>query len=316
MATSALSAKFFHDEAAAYAKLESLLWPEGPICPHCGGCVRISTVKPNPEKKVRIGLKACGQCRKQFTVTVGTVFESSHVKLNLWLQAVHLLCSSKKGMSSHQIHRTLGVTYRTAWFMTMRLREAMRDGKLTPLGGINQVVEADETYVGGKDKNRHANKRVGVTGGSAKEAVVALVERGGRVRSQHVPEVSSKTLRPILTAQIDAATHIMTDESSVYPSATKSFAGHSAVNHGIGEYVRLGGFVHSNTVESYFATLKRGIIGTYHHVSPRHLKRYVGEFDFRYNERTALGVDDAERTETALRGIVGKRLTYRDPIGH
>ena len=309
MAVSALSAKFFHDEAAAYAWLESVLWPEGPVCPHCGGFERITVVGG---KTARMGLKRCLQCKKQFTVTVGTVFERSHVKLNLWLQAAHLLCSSKKGMSSHQIHRILGVTYRTAWFMTHRLREAMRDGHLGPLGGVNEVVEVDETYVGGKDKNRHANKRVGIRGGSAKEAVVALVERDGRVRSQHVPEVSARTLRPILEAQIDAATHIMTDEAKVYPAATKGFAGHSSVNHGIEEYVRGGGFIHTNTVESYFAILKRGIVGTYHHVSPKHLKRYVGEFDFRYNERSALGVGDGARTEKALRGIVGKRLTYRD----
>jgi len=320
---SALSAKFFHDEASAYEWLEGVLWPEGPVCAHCGCTGRISALPPvrgskskkNPEGAIRYGLKRCGDCKKQFTVTVGTVFERSHVALNLWLQATHLLCSSKKGMSSHQISRILGVTYRTAWFMTHRLREAMRDGKLGPLGGPNTVVEADETYVGGKDKNRHASKRVGVRGGSAKEAVVSLVERGGRVRSHHVPEVSAKTLRPILMDQIDAATHIMTDESKVYPAATKGFAGHSAVNHGIGEYVRGGGFIHSNTVESYFATLKRGIVGTYHHVSPQHLKRYVGEFDFRHNERSALGVGDAERTQTALRGIVGKRLTYRDSSG-
>jgi len=309
MATSALSAKFFHDERAAFAWLESILWPNGPVCPHCGGFDRITVVGGTSG---RLGLRRCLQCKKQFTVTVGTVFERSHVKLHLWLQAAHLLCSSKKGMSSHQIHRVLGVTYRTAWFMTHRLREAMREGYLGPLGGANAVVEADEIYIGGKDKNRHANKRVGVTGGSAKEAVVALVERGGRVRSQHVPEVSARTLRPILTAQIDAATHIMTDESKVYPPATFGFAGHSTVNHGIGEYVRGGGFIHSNTVESYFAILRRGIVGTYHHVSPRHLKRYVGEFDFRYNERSALGVSDSDRTQKALRGIVGKRLTYRD----
>jgi transposase-like protein len=313
MATSALSAKFFHDEAAAFAWLESVLWPEGPICPHCGGFERISTVKPNPEKKVRMGLKSCGQCRKQFTVTVGTVFERSHVKLHLWLQAAHLLCSSKKGMSSHQIHRILGVTYRTAWFMTHRLREAMREGKLGPLGGDGMTIEADETYVGGKEKNKHRSQRSREhIGGVGKEMVFSLVERGGRVRSHHLTDISAKNLRPLLEAQIaDASkTRLMTDGEGQYRLVAPMFKSHDVVNHSIGEYVR--GDATTNTVESYFAILKRGIVGTYHHVSPQHLKRYVGEFDFRYNERSALGVGDGARTEKALRGIVGKRLTYRD----
>jgi transposase-like protein len=298
----------FHDETKAREWLEAKLWPQGPICPHCGVVDDATALKG---KAHRAGLYQCRACGEQFTVTVGTIYESSHTPLNKWLATTHLMMASKKGMSALQISRMIGVTYKTAWFMCHRIRESLRETSPAPLGGKNKVVEADETYVGGKDKNRHANKRVGITGGSAKEAVVALVERDGHVRSQHVPSVSAKTLRPILTAQIDAATHIMTDESSVYPPVTGGFAGHSSVNHGINEYVRGGGFIHTNTVESYFAILKRGVVGTYHHVSPQHLKRYVAEFDFRYNERTALGVTDAERMAKAIPGIVGKRLTYR-----
>jgi transposase-like protein len=307
---SALSAKFFHDEKAAYEWLENVVWPTGPVCPHCGCSGRITVVGG---KTARMGLKRCLDCKKQFTVTVGTVFERSHVKLNLWLQAAHLLCSSKKGMSSHQIHRILGVTYRTAWFMTHRLREAMREGHFPLLGGDRRAVEADETYVGGKEKNRHANKRHNAGRGPVtKEAVLSLVERGGKVRSTHVADVKAATLRPILEAQIHADTMLMTDEAAMYRSVGKSFRHHFAVEHSIGEYVR--GGVHTNTIEGYFSVFKRGIVGTYHHVSQQHLKRYLAEFDFRYNEREALGTNDAARTTKALSGIVGKRLMYRDSL--
>jgi hypothetical protein len=225
----------------------------------------------------------------------------------------HLLCSSKKGISSHQIHRTIGVTYKTAWFMTHRLREAMREGNITPpLGGENKVVEADTTFVGGKEKNKHANKRHRKGRGPVnKEAAFSLIERDGRVRSFHLPEVSAKTLRPILKAQIDERSYLMTDDDSVFKKLGRDFSGHGSVNHSIGEYVRTGGFHHTNTIENYFSILKRGITGTYHHVSQQHLKRYLAEFDFRHNERMALGVDDLQRTTKALAGIVGKRLTYR-----
>jgi transposase-like protein len=308
MAASALSAPWFHDEATAYRKLESILWPNGPYCPRCGGFDRITKVNGG-----RIGLWRCGPCKRQFRVTVGTVFESAHVPLNLWFQAMHLLCSSKKGMSSHQIHRVLGVTYKTAWFMTHRIREAMAPHVhlLAALGGEGKAVEIDETFVGGLEKNKHRNKRKHVgTGGAGKEAVFSLVERGGKVRSHHVADVTAATLRPILTAQVHEATFVMTDEGATDKSIGSGFKKHGMVTHSLGEYVR--GDIHTNTVEGYFSIFKRGIYGVYHHVSQRHLKRYLAEFDFRYNERTALGIDDRERTARAFRGSIGKRLTYRE----
>lgn len=309
MAASLLSAPWFHDEAAAYAKLESILWPNGPHCPRCGGFDRITKVKGG-----RLGLWRCGPCKRQFRVTVGTVFESAHVPLNLWFQAMHLLCTSKKGFSSHQLHRTIGVTYKTAWFMTHRIREAMAPHAhlmAELLGGEGKIVEADETFVGGKERNKHAWKRNSANvGGAGKEPVFSLVERGGTVRSHHVPAVDARTLRPVLQAQLDKASWLMTDGEGQYRILGPMFARHEVVNHGIGEYVR--GEAHTNTVEGYFSILKRGIVGTYHHVSQQHLKRYLAEFDFRYNQRVALGVGDVKRTERAFRGIVGKRLLYRD----
>jgi len=293
----------FHDEAAAFAKLESILWPQGPVCPHCGGVDHSSRLAG---KSTRVGLWKCYDCRKQFTVKVGTVFEQSHIGLHVWFQCAFLMCSSKKGISSHQLHRTLGVSLKTAWFMSHRLREAMREGKLPyDMGGGGKFVEADETYVGGKAKNRAYKDP------PPKEAVMSLVERGGKVRSFHVAEVTAATLKPIIADAIASDSHFRTDESGVYWKIGESFASHKTVNHSISEYVR--GDAYTNTVEGYFSILKRGIYGVYHHVSQGHLKRYLGEFDFRYNERMALGVDDMERTVRALRGIVGKRLTYREP---
>ena len=296
----------FHDAEKARTWLEARLWPQGAVCPKCGVVGEATLMKG---KTTRPGLYQCNACREPFTITVGTIYERSHVPLNKWLGATYLMMSSKKGMSALQIGRMIGVTYKTAWFMCHRIRESLRDGHPGPLGGSGKVVEADETYVGGREKNRHANKRLGDRGGVMKEPVVALVERGGRVRSQHVRDVNSKTLRPILLEQIDAASHVMTDTARMYPHIGTHFAQHSMVNHTINEYVR--GDAYTNTVESYFAILKRGIFGTFHHVSPQHLKRYVGEFDFRYNERKALGVSDAERFSKSIGGIVGKRLTYR-----
>lgn len=301
---SVLSQPHFHNEEAAIARLEAIVWPEGPYCPKCGGFDRITPVKGG-----RLGLRRCGPCKREFTVTVGTIFERSHVKLHIWFQAAHLMASSKKGISAHQLHRTLKVTYKTAWFMEHRLREAMRDGHFKVMGGEGKTVEIDETYVGGKEANKHKGKRNKKNiGGMGKEPVFALVQRGGKVRSPHVANVSAKTLGPILREQLDEATSVMSDDGGA--RVGRMFATHQTVNHSIGEYVR--GEVHTNTIEGYFSILKRGITGTYHHVSPQHLKRYLAEFDFRYNERMALGVTDEARTVKALRGIIGKRLTYRD----
>jgi transposase-like protein len=252
----------------------------------------------------RIGLYRCGPCKRQFTVKVGTVFESSHVPLNQWLQAVYLMCSSKKGISSHQLMRVLDVQYKTAWFMTHRIREAMRSGALGPLGLGSGVVEADETYIGRKEGRKKARAGYG-----HKRAVVALVERGGEVRSFHVENARVAEIAPIVRTNIVREARLMTDESRLYTRIGREFASHDAIQHGADEYVR--GDVHTNTIEGVFSVFKRGMLGTYQHCGEKHLHRYLAEFDFRYNNRTRLGVDDLTRTSNALRGIVGKRLTYR-----
>ncbi len=291
----------FHNEAKARKWLEARIWPDGPICPHCGTVDEATLMKG---KSHRPGLYNCNACRQPFTVTVGTLYERSKIPLHKWLAATHLMMASKKGMSALQIGRLLGLSEKTAWFVCHRIRESLRESKFDePLGGPNKVVETDETYVGGKSKNRKGKV-------PPKEAVVALVERDGRVRSFHVQAVSAKTLRPILVTQVSRKSYLMTDDSTVYPKIGKEYAGHGTVNHSIEEYVR-GGFWHTNTVENYFSIMKRGITGVYHHVSQQHLKRYLAEYDFRYNEREALGVSDAERMEKSVHGIVGKRLTYR-----
>jgi len=300
----------FHDEAKAREWLEKRLWPNGPVCPKCGTVGEATLMKG---KTTRAGLYKCRakECREPFTVTMGTIYERSHIPLHKWLAATQLMMSSKKGMSALQMSRMLGITPRSAWFMGMRIRESLRETKPDRLGGFNRVVEVDETYIGGKEANKHASKRrKDGRGPVGKEAAVALVERDGRMRSYHVPSVSAKTLGPILHEQIAAVTYLMTDDSTIYPKIGQYFAGHGSVNHSIEEYVR-GGFWHTNTVENYFSILKRGITGTYHHVSPQHLKRYLAEFDFRYNERQALKVSDHERMDKSIGGIVGKRLTYR-----
>jgi len=301
MANSILSAKVLQNEAAAIAWVEARVWPQGPVCPHCGGFDRIGKMAG---KATRIGLYKCYQCRKQFTVKVGTVFEDSHVPMNLWLQAMYLLCSSKKGISSNQLHRTLGVTLKTAWFMSHRIREAMRVVGVEPMGGAGEIVEIDETFTGrqeGQPKRR--------SGWGHKNTVMTLVQRGGSARSFHVGGTTSGQLIPIVRANISKEAFVMSDELTAYNKLGDEYWMHQTVNHSADEYVR--GIVHTNTVEGYYSIFKRGMKGIYQHCSEKHLHRYLAEFDFRYSNRVRLGVNDEARTVRALRGIVGKRLTYR-----
>lgn len=304
---SVLSDKHFHDEATAYRWVEARVWPEGPICPHCGGVERISKMQG---KSTRVGTYKCYQCRKPFTVKVGTIFESSHVQLRLWLQAIFLISSSKKGISANQLHRTLGVTLKTAWFMGHRIREAMTGGK-TPLGGKGKTVEVDETYFGDKEEVTKRTKR-GKSAHSSKRSVVALVERGGRARTFHVNRADASTVMAIMADNIRPSTEIHTDESGLYNNVKHGYDGHHTVMHTGKEYVRYEAdrTVHTNTVEGYFSVFKRGMKGTYQHCAEKHLHRYLAEFDFRYNNRTALGVNDEARADKMLKGVVGKRLTY------
>ena len=300
---SVLDRPWFHDEGAAYAMLESIVWPRGPVCPHCGSLDRM---RPLNGKAHRPGLYKCYACRKQARVTVGTVFESSHVKLHHWLQAAYLMCSSKKGISSNQMTRTLGVTIKTGWFVTHRLREAMASGSLPQMGGPGAIVEIDETFIGKKRE-----KAPKARGYAHKHAVMTLVERGKGARSFHVEGTAAADLLPIIKAHVHSATYVMTDEAGQYVSLGKHFTEHDFVRHTIGEYGR--GAIHVNTVEGFYSVFKRGMMGVYQHCGERHLHRYVAEFDFRYSNRVRLGVDDLARTEKALAGIVGKRLTYRWP---
>ncbi len=304
MQASVLDAKHFHDEEAAYAYLEARLWPNGPVCPRCGQHDRISKMGG---KSTRVGVYKCYQCRKPFRVTVGTVFESSHLPLRLWLQCVHLMASSKKGISSNQLSRTLGVTLKTAWFMSHRVREAMRVLGMEPMGGAGKIVESDETYIG-----RIEGKPVKRGGAHHKNAVLTLVERGGSARSFHIDGMKMDDIAPIVRANVLRETHLMTDEARHYNAIGKDFAAHDAVRHSIGEYVRDGN-IHSNTVENYYSVFKRGMKGVYQHCKEKHLHRYLAEFDFRYSNRIGLGVNDVARADRALKGIVGKRLTYRTP---
>jgi transposase-like protein len=301
----AFSAPHFRDDDAARDYLEKVLWPDGPICPHCGVINHAYPTK-------RAGLYRCAEkdCRKDFTVTMKTVMERSHIALHKWLQGFYLLASSKKGFSAHQLHRSLGITYRSAWFMWHRVREAMRAGGLAPMGGDGSIVEVDETFIGRKEgvpKARAAHWH--------KNAVLTLIERGGEARSFHVQNVTKEEILPIVRANLDRESHVMTDEAARYAQLSDEFADHHAVDHSRGEYGytdRVTGVkVNTNTLEGYYSIFKRGMTGVYQHCSEKHLHRYLAEFDFRYSNRSKLGVEDFERARRAVAGAAGKRLTYQ-----
>jgi transposase-like protein len=315
---SVLSDKHFHDEAAAYRFVEARIWANGVTCPHCGNAdeAKIGALKGS---STRIGVRKCYACRKPFTVKVGTIFESSHVALHLWLQAIFLIASSKKGISANQLHRTLGVTLKTAWFIGHRIREAMRQGGLGPLGGEGMIVEADETYFGQSENQPETRtsgkpfKRGKRRGPAGKRAVVGLIERGGSVRTFHVAQATKVNVADLVNQNVARESFLMTDESRLYTEVGKLFAGHETTQHSAKEYVRYDGdsVIHSNTIESYFSVFKRGMQGTYQHCAEKHLHRYLAEFDFRHNSRVALGVGDTARANRILVGVVGKRLTYQ-----
>ncbi len=300
-------ARIYTDEPAARKHLENLLWPEGPVCPHCGNYDK-TRIHKLQGKSTRPGVYKCRECEKPFTVTVGTVFADSKVPLHKWVYATHLLTSSKKGISAHQLHRMLGVTYKTAWFMAHRIREAMRPVEFTPMGGSGRTVEIDETLIGFQEGTNSKTPR---QAGQFRNIVLTLVERGGSARSFHVEGTTLGALVPIIRMNISRESHLMSDEASWYRGVGKEFASHNMVEHGAKEYVR--GDVHSNTVEGYYSIFKRGMKGVYQHCAEKHLHRYLSEFDFRYSNRIALGIDDAARADKALQGIKGKRLRYHQP---
>jgi transposase-like protein len=307
MTASILTAPQFRDETEAFAFVEARLWPNGPVCAHCKGTTRIGKMAG---KTTRAGLYKCYSCRKPFTVRMGTVFEASHIEMHKWLQAIFLMCSSKKGISSNQLHRTLRISLKSAWFLSHRIREAMTALNIEPMGGAGGIVEIDETFIGMK---AGATKKSGY---GHKRAVMSLIERrpaGAVARSFHVEGTSAADLLPIIRAHVATGTHIMTDDAPQYRSIGKFFTEHDFTTHSQGEYVR--GIVHTNTVEGFYSVFKRGMKGIYQHCGERHLHRYVTEFDFRYNNRVRLGVDDTQRAEKALLGVVGKRLTYRTTAG-
>jgi transposase-like protein len=300
----------YHDDDAARAHLETLLWPHGPTCPRCG--VMEDRITKLQGASTRPGVYKCKDCRKPFTVTIGTVMERSHVALHKWVLAAHFMSASKKGMSALQLQRMMGTNYETAWFLFHRLREAATIAGSGPLGGEGKFVEADTAYIGGKEKNKHASKRnPKAIGGMGKQIVHTLVERDGRARSHHIANVTGRTLAPLVFRNVHRSSALMTDTDGAYYHIGREFARFEQVNHGAGEYVR--GDAYSNTVEGYFSILKRGVYGTFHHVSEAHLGRYLVEFDFRYNTRAALGFTDVESAEELLRGAKGKRLMYRQP---
>jgi transposase-like protein len=292
----------FTNEEKARKFLEASRWPSGAICPECG---QQETVKPLGGKSMGPGWYFCSDCREKFTVRVGTLYERSHIALHKWLFATHLIISSKKGMSALQLSRMLGLSYKSAWFMCHRIREGMNQASSSPIGGESKIVEADETFVGGKAKNRAYAKKE-----PKKHAVMTLVERDGESRSFHVANVKAKTLREKIVTTVSRRSHLMTDELASYEKVGKEFENHGTVNHAADEYVRLGGFVHVNTAGCRFSLMKRAVFGTHHSISEAHLPRYLSEWDFKWNTRK---MTDGERAAKALQGIEGKRLTYRIP---
>lgn len=290
-------------EDEAREMLERLRWPEGAVCPHCGSK---EPYKLNPRNEfdthVRKGVYKCKHCKKQFTATVGTIFEGSHIKISVWLKAIYLICSSKKGMSASQLHRMLGITVKSAWFMAHRIRYAMEQ---TYNKKLKRIIEADETYIGGKAKGKRE------CGALKKMAVDSLVERDGDVRSIPVERMTAKNLKGFIRENVDNSAYIMTDDFRSYSGLDKEVAGHGVVNHSEKEYSR--GIIHTNTIEGYFSILKRGVNGTFHHISKKHLPFYLNEFDFRYSSRKLC---DGDRTIEAMKGIEGKRLFYRDSLGN
>ena len=307
MSHSIFNSNHFHNEQAAYDFVESILWPNGPVCPHCGNRENVGKLKG---KTTRIGLYKCYSkpCGKQFTVKIGTIFEDSHIKMHIWLQAFFLVCSSKKGVSSNQLHRTLGITLKTAWFMSHRIREAMREGGFLPFGANGGIVEADETFIG---KDPSIPKRRG--GAGHKMKVLSLLDRStGRARSQVIDSVKVKDILPVLQENIAYEARVMTDDAGYYKSLNRYFAIHEVVCHTFGEYVNANDHeIHTNTAEGYFSIFKRGMKGIYHHCAKHHLHRYLAEFDFRYNYRVRNGFDDTDRAMALLTGVVGRRLTYQ-----
>lgn len=314
MNATALNAPYFHDDAEARKYLESVRWPNGPVCPHCKSTGEHSAIEGKggeKGKKARPGLYMCQDCRSQFTVTVGTVFERSKIPLSKWLLAAYLLCSSKKGISAHQLHRTLGVTYKTAWFLAHRIRHAMADtGSGGLMGSGGGVVEADETYIGRKPGRKMK------AGRGHKNTVFGLVERGGKIRTRHITGKEFAGIKRTMVQSIAKDANLMTDEARMYVNLGKRYASHQKVNHSQKEYAREGEngqTVSTNTIEGAFSIFKRGMIGTYQHCAPKHLHRYLAEFDWRYNHRVAVGLNDQARLVNALKAIEGRRLTYQRP---
>ncbi|HXP03655.1 MAG TPA: IS1595 family transposase [Stellaceae bacterium] len=307
-----LNAPYFHNEEAARAVVEAHLWPNGPVCPFCGEQERIGELKG---KTTRAGLRKCYACKKPFTVKIGTVLQESNIPYRYWLQAIYLLCASKKGMSTRQLQRTLGCGMKTAWHLSHRVRKMMEDTDPTPMGGEGKIVESDETFYMDKadipEPWRFTNEKGWQKrrpGPSNKLAILTLVERGGKARSVQVPDLKTVTLAKIILGRVDPASTFMTDERMAYRRIGKRFAEHEFVTHNDEEYAR--GRAHVNSAEGFFSVFKRGMVGVYQHCEEQHLHRYLAEFDFRYSNREKLGVDDAERASRALKGAKGKRLPY------